>query len=111
MQQEVYGEVVTGEIVGVEPVIPTAQPVVGVQPGFSAEVELGAPAYKGIASAPRPPQVVLERSQTRLTWEQAFTYARQRGGRLLTLDEARRHMSGQPRCPGDDQWCAVEGRD
>ena len=54
MQQEVYGEVVTGEIVGVEPVIPTAQPVVGVQPGFSAEVELGA--YKGfgeVAPAPR----------------------------------------------------------
>ena len=53
MQQEVYGEVVQGEIVGVQPVIPTAQPIVGVQPGFSAEVELGAPAYKGIASAPR----------------------------------------------------------
>ena len=44
----------------------------------------------GLAPAPRPPQVVLERSQTRLTWEQAFTYARQRGGRLLTrgADEA-----------------------
>lgn len=113
MQQEVYGEVVQGEIVGVvqpAPVIATATPVT-TQPGFSAEVELGAPAYKGIAPALRPPQVVLERSQTRLTWEQAFTYARQRGGRLLTLDEARRHMSGQPRCPGDDQWCAVEGRD
>ena len=113
MEQEVYGEVVQGEIVGVvqpAPVIATATPVT-TQPGFSAEVELGAPAYKGIAPAPRPPQVVLERSQTRLTWEQAFTYARQRGGRLLTLDEARRHMSGQPRCPGDDQWCAVEGRD
>ena len=54
MQQEVYGEVIQGEIVGVEPVIPTAQPVVAVQPGFSAEVELGA--YKGfgeVAPAPR----------------------------------------------------------
>ncbi len=75
MQQEVYGEVVQGEIVGVvqpAPVIATATPVT-TQPGFSAEVELGA--YKGISPAPRPPQVVLERSQTRLTWEQAFTYA------------------------------------
>ena len=45
MQQEVYGEVVQGEIVGVvqpAPVIPTATPVT-TQPGFSAE--LGA--YKG----------------------------------------------------------------
>ena len=53
MQQEVYGEVVQGEIVGVEPVIPTATPVT-TQPGFSAEVELGA--YKGfgeVAPAPR----------------------------------------------------------
>ena len=47
MQQEVYGEVVQGEIVGVvqpAPVIPTATPVT-TQPGFSSEVELGA--YKG----------------------------------------------------------------
>ena len=46
MQQEVYGEVVQGEIVGVvqpAPVIPTATPVT-TQPGFSSEVELGAPA-------------------------------------------------------------------
>ena len=56
MQQEVYGEVIQGEIVGVvqpAPVIATATPVT-TQPGFSAEVELGA--YKGfgeVAPAPR----------------------------------------------------------
>ena len=57
MQQEVYGEVVTGEIVGVEPVIPTATPVT-TQPGFSSEVELGA--YKGFGQvAPSaPPRVI-----------------------------------------------------
>jgi len=112
MEQKDYGKIVTGQVVGVPmgvPVIPIAQPVVAVQPGLSTEVGLGASIVP--PAAPRPPQVVLERSRTRLTWEQSFTYARQRGGRLLTLDEARRHMSGQPRCPGDDQWCAVEGRD
>ena len=62
MQQEVYGEVIQGEIVGVvqpAPVIPTATPVT-TQPGFSAEVELGA--YKGFSHsqvAPSaPPRVI-----------------------------------------------------
>ena len=64
MQQEVYGEVVQGEIVGVvqpAPVIPTATPVT-TQPGFSSEVELGA--YKGFGQgfnqvAPSaPPRVI-----------------------------------------------------
>ena len=57
MQQEVYGEVLQGEIVGVEPVIPTATPVT-TQPGFSVEVELGA--YKGFSQvAPSaPPRVI-----------------------------------------------------
>ena len=53
MQQEVYGEVLQGEIVGVEPVIPTAQPVVGVQPSYAAE-PVGA--YKGYA--PPPPRII-----------------------------------------------------
>ena len=66
MQQEVYGEVVQGEIVGVvqpAPVIPTATPVTS-QPGFSSEVELGA--YKGFGQvAPSaPPRAV---SYTHLT--------------------------------------------
>ena len=60
MQQEVYGEVIQGEIVGVvqpAPVIPTATPVT-TQPGFSSEVELGA--YKGFSQvAPSaPPRVI-----------------------------------------------------
>ena len=64
MQQEVYGEVIQGEIVGVvqpAPVIPTATPVT-TQPGFSSEVELGA--YKGFGQgfsqvAPSaPPRVI-----------------------------------------------------
>jgi hypothetical protein len=49
MQQEVYGEVIQGEIVGVAqpaPVIHTAT-LVTTQPGFSAEVGLGA--YKGFS--------------------------------------------------------------
>jgi hypothetical protein len=57
MQQEVYGEVVTGEIVGVDPVIPTATPVT-TQPGFSAEFELGA--YKGAVAPPPPPPRVID---------------------------------------------------
>ena len=62
MQQEVYGEVVQGEIGGVAqpaPVIHTAT-LVTTQPGFSAEVELGA--YKGFSHsqvAPSaPPRVI-----------------------------------------------------
>ena len=60
MQQEVYGEVIQGEIVGVvqpAPVIATATPVT-TQPGFSSEVELGA--YKGFGQvAPSaPPRVI-----------------------------------------------------
>ena len=60
MEQEVYGEVVQGEIVGVvqpAPVIATATPVT-TQPGFSSEVELGA--YKGFGQvAPSaPPRVI-----------------------------------------------------
>ena len=64
MRQEVYGEVIQGETVGVAqpaPVIHTAT-LVTTQPGFSAEVELGA--YKGFRQgfshvAPSaPPRVI-----------------------------------------------------
>ena len=60
MRQEVYGEVIQGETVGVAqpaPVIHTAT-LVTTQPGFSSEVELGA--YKGFSQvAPSaPPRVI-----------------------------------------------------
>ena len=32
-------------------------------------------------------------------------------GRLLTLDEAKALMGGKALYPGEDQWCAVQGRD
>lgn len=46
-----------------------------------------------------------------LTYTASEAHARARGGRLLTLAEARQHMGGKALCPGDDQWCAVAGRD
>ena len=58
MQQEVYGEVVTGEIVGVEPVIPTAQPVVGVQPSYAAEPVGSYKGYGEVAPPPPPPRII-----------------------------------------------------
>ncbi len=58
MQQEVYGEVVQGEIVGVEPVIPTAQPVVGVQPSYAAEPVGAYKGYGEVAPPPPPPRIV-----------------------------------------------------
>ena len=58
MQQEVYGEVVTGEIVGVEPVIPTAQPVVGVQPSYAAEPVGAYKGYGEVAPPPPPPRII-----------------------------------------------------
>ena len=38
-------------------------------------------------------------------------YAKEMGGRLLTLAEARAAMNGRALYPGEDQWCAVQGRD
>ena len=58
MQQEVYGEVVTGEIVGVEPVIPTAQPIVGVQPSYAAEPVGAYKGYGEVAPPPPPPRII-----------------------------------------------------
>ncbi|KAK7247690.1 hypothetical protein SO694_00124043 [Aureococcus anophagefferens] len=46
-----------------------------------------------------------------LTYAASEAHAVARGGRLLTLAEARQHMGGKALCPGDDQWCAVAGRD
>ena len=40
-----------------------------------------------------------------------FCVPQSKGGRLLTLDEARALMGGSPLYPGEDQWCAVQGRD
>ena len=58
MQQEVYGEVIQGEIVGVEPVIPTAQPVVGVQPSYAAEPVGAYKGYGEVAPPPPPPRII-----------------------------------------------------
>ena len=60
------------------------------------------------AAAPAP--VVHERVGG-LTYAASEKHARARGGRLPTLAEARRRMGGKALCPGDDQWCAVAGRD
>ena len=58
MQQEVYGEVLQGEIVGVEPVIPTAQPIVGVQPSYAAEPVGAYKGYGEVAPPPPPPRII-----------------------------------------------------
>ena len=47
----------------------------------------------------------------RLTYADSEVYAAKMGGRLLTLDEAKALMGGRPLYPGEDQWCAVQGRD
>jgi hypothetical protein len=48
----------------------------------------------------------------RLTYADSEAYARKMDGRLLTLDEAREFMKARgPLYPGEDQWCAVQGRD
>ena len=47
----------------------------------------------------------------RLTYAESEAYASKMGGRLLTLEEAKALMGGRPLCPGEDQWCAVQGRD
>ena len=47
----------------------------------------------------------------RLTYADSEAYAAKMGGRLLTLDEAKALMGGRALYPGEDQWCAVQGRD
>jgi hypothetical protein len=47
----------------------------------------------------------------RLTYADSEVYAAKMGGRLLTLDEAKALMGGRALYPGEDQWCAVQGRD
>merc|ERR1719450_1938151 len=42
----------------------------------------------------------------RLTWAASQTYAKEQGGRLLTLAEARATMKGRALYPGEDQWAA-----
>merc|ERR1719456_48682 len=47
----------------------------------------------------------------RLTYADSEKYAKEKGGRLLTLAEARAAMQKGALYPGEDQWCAVQGRD
>ena len=47
----------------------------------------------------------------RLTYADSEAYAAKMGGRLLTLEEAKALMGRRPLYPGEDQWCAVQGRD
>ena len=47
----------------------------------------------------------------RLTYADSEAYAAKMEGRLLTLDEAKALMGGEALYPGEDQWCAVHGRD
>ena len=51
--------------------------------------------------------VVHTRPGERFTWQMSKDYAAEMGGRLLTLEEARAFLAGQPLYSGDDQWCAV----
>ena len=46
-----------------------------------------------------------------LTYAASEVHAAKMGGRLLTLEEAKTLMGGRPLYPGEDQWCAVQGRD
>ena len=44
----------------------------------------------------------------RLTWAASEAFAKDKGGRLLTLPEARAFLGGKALYPGEDQWCAVQ---
>lgn len=46
-----------------------------------------------------------------LTWDASFKLAQQKGGRLCTVEEALAYIQKAPVLPGEDQWCAVEGKD
>ena len=46
-----------------------------------------------------------------LTYADSEAHAAKMGGRLLTLEEAKALMGDKPLYPGEDQWCAVQGRD
>jgi len=75
--------------------VPTASSAASAKPASSAAN------VKPIHKKPGP----------RLTYSDSEAHARAKGGRLLTLEEARAHMAGRALYPGEDQWCAVEGRD
>ena len=46
-----------------------------------------------------------------MSYEDSKNYAESKGGRLLTLDEAREFMNGSALYPGEDQWAAIQDRD
>ena len=49
----------------------------------------------------------------KMSYEDSEAFIRMKGGRMLTLEEARDYLNSlnQPPCHGEDQWAAVSGRD
>jgi len=56
-------------------------------------------------------RIDFEKPGGRLTWEASKAFAEGKGGRLLSLEEARAFMNSKALLPGEDQWCAVVGAD
>jgi len=45
-----------------------------------------------------------------LTWDASAELAKGKGGRLCTFEEAQEYLMGSPLFDGEDQWCAVKGK-
>jgi hypothetical protein len=52
-------------------------------------------------------EVFYERMDQGMSYDDSIAYAAEKGGELLTLDEAVLEMNGNALYPGEDQWAAV----
>ena len=68
---------------------------------------VGGPSGVGSGGGGSSEEVRHVRQETRLTWLASQQLAASYGGRLLTLDEARKYLHGKPLYAGENQWCAV----
>ena len=91
--------------------VKACEDALGLKPGFAPAGAPPAGEVMNRATSHTPRGSVTHDWVGALTYAASEAHARARGGRLLTLAEARAHMGGRPLFPGDDQWCAVAGRD
>ena len=83
----------------------------GVLPAVVAEARVGVTSTVPQTYAHADRTITHRKPGPRLTYADSEAYAAKMGGRLLTLDEAKALMGGRALYPGEDQWCAVQGRD
>ena len=83
----------------------------GVLPAVVAEARVGVTSTVPQTYAHADRTITHRKPGPRLTYADSEAYAAKMGGRLLTLEEAIAFMGGRPLYPGEDQWCAVQGRD